>query len=313
MEVVESSALEFDQMMGPAYHVFGSAAFAALNQDKAEAVYYLLFKDSKYRLGLTLGIREGQALSPFSAPFGGFVAIRDDIKIYQLEEALAALVAWAKAKAFKGLQVSLPPAMYKPSFIAKQVNVFFRAGFSLQKLDLNYAFPSALLGENYLELIWRNARKNLKVAQSKDLQFSLCQSPARQEAAFAVISQNRRERGFPLRMTWAQVQETIEVIEADFFICETAAGEAIAAAMVFHVAPAMVQVIYWGDLPQYAALKTMNFLSYALFQYYQKQGIAMIDIGPSTENSIPNHGLCEFKESIGCEIEPKYSFGQQFE
>jgi len=33
-----------------------------------------------------------------------------------------------------------------------------------------------------------------------------------------------------------------------------------------------------------------------------------IDIGPSTENSIPNYGLCEFKESIGCDISPKYTF-----
>ena len=30
--------------------------------------------------------------------------------------------------------------------------------------------------------------------------------------------------------------------------------------------------------------------------------IPFIDIGHSTVDSVPNHGLCEFKESIGCSI-----------
>ena len=52
----------------------------------------------------------------------------------------------------------------------------------------------------------------------------------------------------------------------------------------------------------------MNFLSFHVFQYYKNQGIEIVDIGPSTENSIPNYGLCEFKESIGCDILIKTEF-----
>ena len=36
-----------------------------------------------------------------------------------------------------------------------------------------------------------------------------------------------------------------------------------------------------------------------------------VDIGPSTENSEPNYGLCEFKEGIGCKIVPKYTFSKE--
>ena len=36
--------------------------------------------------------------------------------------------------------------------------------------------------------------------------------------------------------------------------------------------------------------------------------VVILDIGPSTENGIPNYGLCEFKESIGCSVTMKYSF-----
>ena len=52
----------------------------------------------------------------------------------------------------------------------------------------------------------------------------------------------------------------------------------------------------------------MNFLSYNIFKHYKAIGVSIIDIGHSTEDSIPNQGLCEFKESIGCSIDLQYEF-----
>lgn len=52
----------------------------------------------------------------------------------------------------------------------------------------------------------------------------------------------------------------------------------------------------------------MNMLTYSLFQHYRKTGVRILDIGISTENGIPNFGLCEFKESIGCSVSLKYCF-----
>jgi lipid II:glycine glycyltransferase (peptidoglycan interpeptide bridge formation enzyme) len=82
----------------------------------------------------------------------------------------------------------------------------------------------------------------------------------------------------------------------------------IATEIVFNVAKNCVQVIYWGDDLEFSQLKTMNYLSFNIFKYYKEQNISIIDIGPSTENSIPNYGLCEFKESIGCDISQKLTF-----
>jgi len=57
----------------------------------------------------------------------------------------------------------------------------------------------------------------------------------------------------------------------------------------------------------------MNFLSFNVFNYYKDLGIEIIDIGHSTEDSIPNNGLCEFKESIGCSIGILYEFYKKFD
>ena len=204
------------------------------------------------------------------------------------------------------MRIVSPSFFYNENFLNKVYNCLYRAGFESNNIELNYQFPTHKFDENYQTNLWYNARKNLKRAFQADLTFEkLADENSKQ--AYDIIAQNRKERGFPLRMTWEQVLETTTVMTADFFLVKKEATP-IGAAVVFHVADQIVQVIYWGDLPQYAEYKTMNFLSFQVFQYYKQQGIAMIDIGPSTEDSIPNHGLCEFKESIGCDISIKTEF-----
>jgi hypothetical protein len=112
-------------------------------------------------------------------------------------------------------------------------------------------------------------------------------------------------------MTWQQVAETAGIISADFFLVKSS-QVSIASAIVFHVSETVVQVIYWGELKGYSEMKPMNFTSYKVFEYYKTAGKKVVDIGPSSENSFPNFGLCEFKESIGCRIDPKYKLVKKF-
>ena len=306
MEVVEVNHIEYAEIFATSYHVYNSAAFNYLNSYKCDSVYYLFFKDSKIRLGIILGQRGSTLTSPFSAPFGGFVATSDDIKLSQIDDAIKALLLWANEKSIEGIRIVNPPDFYNVNFLSKIHNGLYRAGFTNDNVELNYQFLSEKLNENYQSSIWYNARKNLKRSLQFDLNFEkLLNENGKQ--AYDVIALNRQERGFPLRLTWEQVCETIAVITSDFFLVKKE-GKSIAAAIVFHVAKGVVQVIYWGDLPEYAEYKTMNFLSFNLFKYYKEQGISIVDIGPSTENSIPNYGLCEFKEGIGCDISLKTEF-----
>ncbi|MCU4166644.1 hypothetical protein [Carboxylicivirga caseinilyticus] len=308
MEVVEVKIEEFKAIESNQLHVFQSVAFNELNREKCDKVYYLLFKDSKYRLGLILGAREESLYSPFSAPFGGFIAISNQKILQYLDVGISSLLEWSTNKGFTSIHMTLPPTFYNESLIANQMNSLWRKGFELCDIDLNYSFSVDFLNDNYLINLPRNARKNLKIALKSELDFKLCLSESEKFFAYEVIKKNREERGFPLRMSWQQVSDTISIIDADFFLVYTNTNVAIASAVVFHVTDKIVQVIYWGDLHDYAGLKTMNYLSFKVFEYYKLQGISIVDIGPSTENSIPNHGLVEFKESIGCKVSPKYKF-----
>jgi hypothetical protein len=306
VEILEVSPDVFDTTFPNPNHIFNSGAFSKLNESRFEKVYYLIFKDTKTRLGIILGLREQVLLSPFSASFGGFEFVSEDVKLYQIDTALQSLSDWAIIRQFKGIRIIPPPFFYKEDFLAKVTNCMYRAGFETKNIELNYHFQTANLTESYEQDIWYNAKKNLKKANSFGLAFEKLDKE-QGKLAYDVIAQNRNERGFPLRLTWEQLVQTNAVIPMDFFLVKNAA-DSIGAAIVYHIAPSVVRVIYWGDLPQFSEYKTMNFLSYQLFKHYKEQNVKILDIGHSTVDSVPNHGLCEFKESIGCSISLLYEF-----
>jgi hypothetical protein len=311
MEILEVDSKTYAEAIPNPSHVFNSAAFNALNASKCEEVFYLLFKDSKIRLGIIFGVRNNILTSPFSAPFGGFEAANSDIRLQQIEAALTTLHQWAIAKKMEAIRLVFPSFFYNSNLLNKVDNCLSRFDYERTNVDLNYQFQTSKFDINYEKAIWYNAQKNLKRSQKANLTFEKLDA-THGEQAYNIIAANRSARNFPLRMSWEQVNATAQVIDIDYFLVKKE-NISIGSAVIFHVAPEIVQVVYWGDLPDYSEVKTMNYLSYHVFQYYKSQGIKLVDIGPSTENSIPNYGLCEFKESIGCDISIKTEFNYKLE
>jgi hypothetical protein len=310
MKVLEVHPDEFTKNIQP-YQVYGSSAFSVLNASKAEEICHLLFTDGEVRFGLTGGIRHNSFLSPFSAPFGGFVYHKEAQRISHLDEACQALVEWGRSRQLSSIEITLPPDIYHSSFVAKQINALHRGGFTIQDVDLNYSFRTERLDANYPETLWHNARKNLRIGTNNQLNFHPCTSQQEKQQAYDVIQANREAKNFTLSLSWNQLEASTRLIPADFFLCTDAAGTAIASTIAFHVSEGIVQVIYWGDIPTYSALKSMNFMSFKVFEHYRDNGIRIVDIGPSTQHSVPFYGVCDFKESIGCDISTKITLTQR--
>lgn len=289
-----------------AAHIFNTVAFAQLNSDKVERVHYLSFDDPKTCFGIVLGESNGVLRSPFSAPFGGFLE-KGTHGLERMEKAVDVLADYARERSLK-LLITLPPLVYDETKMSKWVSVMIRK-MQLRHIDLNYHLDISHVS-HYSSVINSSARNHLNQALRQNYCLHKLNSDNRDDVArvYNVISCNHKERGFPLRMTFEQVWQTISnVVSADFFVLEHE-GCDVAAAQIFHVAAGIAQVVYWGDIRQYAKLRPMNYLAYSLFGYYADNGLRILDIGPSTENGIPNYGLCEFKESIGCSVTMKYSF-----
>jgi len=264
----------------------------------------LLFKDTKPRLGLILGINGETACSPFSAPFGGFTFLSSQINQSHIDEALILMDDYLKTKLIHHIKMTLPPLCYNNLFLSKIANSLKRADYYISSIELNYGFKTSSCNQNYISMIQSKARNKLQASLKHNLQFNKTSDV---KTAYEVIAINRAARGFPLRMSFEQLEATTKIIKCDAFTVEFE-QTIIASAIIFHVAQNIVQVVYWGDIPAYSSMKSMNFLSYKVFEYYKNKGILIVDIGPSTENGIPNFGLGEFKESIGCTIDLKFVF-----
>lgn len=310
MELIKVDRNIYKEIINAPYHIFNSADFNLLNKNKCEKLYFFLFKEKKYCLGLIAGLVNNSIISPFSAPFGSFSFIKEDIRISHIENAIDELEKFALANKKLSIKHILPPVLYHESFLSKLINVLYRKGYNISNVDTDYYFNLANFNDNYIKILWGNARKNLNISLKHNFVFRRCKTRQDKKSAYHIIKVNRQSKGYLLKMEYDEIIATSKIIKTDFFIVHSYDREA-ASAIVFHVAPHIVQVIYWGDVPDFSEYKLMNFLSYKIFEYYKGKKIKYVDIGPSTENSIPNYGLGEFKESIGCNLSPKLSFHKQ--
>jgi hypothetical protein len=312
MEIIEVNKQEYGEEIPSPYFIFGSAPFNNLNKNKSEIVYYLLFRDNKFRLGIIGGIKNNEFHSPFSAPYGGFSYISQNISIEHIDEAIEALLNWAMRKKISSITITLPPPIYNNSFITKQVNSLWRGDFEFKNIDLNHSFNLDYF-DNYNQHINQKGRRNLKLAMKAGLRFFKCKNNKDKKLAYDIIHKNREKKGIPLRMTWKQITDTANIVLADFFCAYNDKQIPVASAIVFHINPSVVQLIYWGDIPDFYKLRPMNFLSFKIFEYYKSQGKKIVDLGPSSVNSSPNYGLSKFKKSIGCNISLKYTLTKIFQ
>ncbi len=307
MEIIESIAQEFQQTFPNPWSVFNSVPFSELNKEKCSKVHYLLFRDSKLRLGIIMGERDNGLYVPFSATYGGF-CFNSVVACQYYDDACAAVKEYA-VKIGKPVFITLAPPIYNSTDNAKTFSAFMRAGARIESIEYNQHFELVRFS-NYEGILESKIRNKLHNALSGNLTFSRLDSknPNDVARAYEVIRINHKERGNPLRMSLQNVLDTIKIIPADFFVVSDNEGHDVAAAQIFHTTKDIYQIIYWGDVPEYSYLKSMNFLSYKVFEYYYQQGaVKILDIGISTEDGVPNYGLCEFKENIGCYSTLKFS------
>jgi hypothetical protein len=307
MNIIEVTPdIYFDIIHDP-YFAYAGKGFNDYNSKKYEKIYYLIFKDNKHRLGMIGGKVGDIFCSPFSAPFGGFVFFKDSVGLGYIDQAIDLFLDWAKKYGFLQVKITLPPMIYNEKFISKVINSLHRKKFYIEKVDLNYSFLLEGFDVSYLAKIQHSARKNLKKALSSNLTFHHCISLSDKYVAYEIIKINRDSKDYVLRMSVDDTLNTGNILGSDYFLIYDYKNEPIASAIVFHVTSEIVQVVYWGGLPGYNHLRAVNFMAYKIFEYYKNKKIRIVDIGPSTDSSIPNYGLCEFKENIGCNVTNKIS------
>lgn len=306
MELYAVGREEYDKIVQKSKYSYNETWFHELNKEKVDELHYLLFKSKKYKFAIIAGVSNGVMKFPYSAPFSLFEKLNPDISIEDMEQALDLLENFCLDRNIHKIFFRLPPTFYDETYICKFQNCFLRRDYEIFSWDLNYQY--FIKDMDFLNsMLKRNGKKNLRIAEEQNYSLLYCETEEQKHQAYDIIAVNRKNKGYPLRMSWEEVKATIIKMQHDFFLL-VLGSQAVAAAIIFRVTDEIFQVIYWGDIDGYSDKKPMNYLSYHLYEYYCRKGIKVLDIGPSTEDGIPNYGLCRFKESIGCEVGSKVTY-----
>ena len=297
------SIVEYCETFTNVPSVFHTSNFNELNASKVDHVFYLIMELNNCCYGVVIGKTKNELKSPFSAPFGGIIHA-GNFNLSDLKLIGQGLIQWARERA-SSLYITFPPMYYNESFFSAIIESFNDVGFITNYIDVNAHFD-LLATLSFEDKIERNARKNLNNALKYSHSFSLAKTLEEKQHVYSIIQENRTEKGFPLRMTFADLEQTNTVIPIDYFLLEME-GFHCAAAIVFSISATTAMVVYWGNLYAHADKRPMNLLPKLLFEHYHEQGKRFIDVGPSSEHGIINEGLAAFKKSLGCISTEKYS------
>jgi hypothetical protein len=311
MEIEQISSSEYAIHFPSHDHIFNSVEFNELNKSKCDRIYYLLFHEKKNKIGLIAGVIKDELLSPFSAPHGGFSTNRSDIKLLYFENCVHYLDEFARKDKIKSIKFILPPYFYNESYLTKTRYALINNNFVHLFCNINHHFYFESLNKFADHGIDRETRRKIRKAIDLGLVFKQVTENELKSSAYDIIKTNKELKGRPLHLSFEQLKETESIVRVDYFLVYYR-EIAVASAIVYHVSKDIVQFIYWGDLREYAEYQVMSFLAYSLFEHYTKNGIKYIDLAISTENGIPNYGLCNFKEDFGCTASLKYTMFKHF-
>lgn len=293
---------------------FHGLEFSRLNSDRCDQVKHLLFAEGKIQIGISLGIAGREWKSPFSAPFGGFTMLQgNDPGMKQVDELMDAFVAYAIQNKVEKCSITFPPIFYNPSLISKVQSACFSVGFKQTAFEINAAIN--LKGESLDSLLDKYSRNATRAYRYHMSLPHVCQKHTDVSGmmkAFEMIKKNRASKGYGLSMDDERFYQTIQTVPVEAFVLSSG-GTDLASAVVFLHQNRIAQVVYWGDVPNPFEKSVMSTLNFHLQKEYLARNFDWIDIGTSMIDGHPNYGLCDFKDSIGCDGFPKLTLEWSYE
>ena len=293
---------------------FNEPAFTELNRGKVDEVFYLiLMREDSARFGMIAGRMGTELRMPFSAPYAYPVSVLDDSKQEAIDAALEVFETYCGDCGIKSVRFILPPLFYDEDLLSGWISAFYRGGYRVENLDLNFALDLHRLNvdeETYGRMITQKGRKALRKARKAGLEVVRCETEEDYREAYHIVEIGHAAKGFPVHLSFEQLMDTLKLVEHDAFIVRKD-GVGIVGEFLYRINRRIVQGIYTGTHPDYMDCNGMNILTYHTIRYYGDLGYEILDKATAGKDSIPNYGLCNFKESVGCKRSLKYTFSKQ--
>ena len=279
-------------------HIFNRPEFFMLHSNGRGHYCQLVSSKHSRVLAAIHFTDDGQGIltSPLRGTFGGFSA-EEGVGIAVLDSFMDGILTYFCSLGAKRIRIALRPASHDIALFATSFNILLRKGFTIERHELNY-----VLGVDALPLLDKmehGNRKRVNKCLRERFQADFC--PVHQlPEVYQAISENRARRGYPMSITLKGLQEMAQRFPEQVIAFGVRRGaDLVAASVCIRLDRDVLYVFLWGEVAGMETYSPVALLATKIYQYSVDQGITLIDVGTSTENGMPNHGLIRFKRSMG--------------
>jgi hypothetical protein len=256
---------------------------------------------------MSLFLENEVAYSPLRMSFGG-IASSADLSYADTEQLVDFLISFCKNQKIKTLRIASYPFSYAPDVSAMTTHIFLQKGFCITRYELTHFL---ILEGSFESRLHHSARRRLKKCRKHKFNFELWNNP-NLRFVYDFIAQNRQRKNYPVSMSFESFQKTLTSFPENYlvFVLKNKA-EIIALTVAVIINRDILYNFYPADKEEYLSYSPMIMLLEGVYHFAQKQGFRLLDLGISTENSLPNYGLIRFKENLGSCSALKLSFEKQ--
>jgi hypothetical protein len=268
--------------------------------------FYLIHKKNRQAWAkFNLFVQEKRGFSPCRGPFGA-IEMNPLLPVPYLDNFVQHIDAFAAKLGLREILIKSYPFCYNPEASAIITASLLRLHYQILYTDLNYHIP--VTQRAFIEQVHLSEKRRLKKCVARG--FSFGEEP---EPDFALIYQmlvnSRHQKGYPVSMSFSDFRQLF----ADFpGIYKLFVLKDKQRTIAFTVAVEITkQVLYYflpAHDPAYNTYSPMVYLIQNLYGYCQKTGYTLLDLGISTDKSVPNYGLMRFKQNLGASVSLKLSF-----
>lgn len=286
-----------DEFRGEPDSLFQLFAFHRLHRADRPGGYWELWDGRSVRASIHFtDVGEGVWRSPARGTFGGLWS-DPELGLAELQDFLEGVLGGLVADGARTVEVLLAPEAHDAAAFARSVYLLRTHDFEISACDLNYSLE--VDQRPLAERMSYGNRKRLKKCEREGLdaeEMALSALPT----VYETLAVNRESKGHSLSMSLEQVEVMAALFPDRFHLFGVPAGDTLAAAAIcLRISERVLYVFYWGDRPGFSTASPVVALAERIYRWCQERGVAVLDVGTSTIDRQPNHGLIQFKRGLG--------------
>ncbi|MEJ1238650.1 hypothetical protein WBG78_11000 [Chryseolinea sp. T2] len=192
--------------------------------------------------------------------------------------------------------IKFPPEAYAPRSQAMSFSFLHALGFTSSNADLSSCIT---VSGNFVDVLRKTEEQVLNKALEAGLTASVMPGNKLHDA-YSFIANHHNRKGYPMSMTWNQLEETTKLFPGRYLAFAVhSKEELIGAAIAVRVSSSVLSLFYIDHDSQADKLSPPVLLIASLYDYCSTNHIPLLDLGTSSLQEGPNISLLSFKMRMG--------------